>query len=300
MAYLFDRKTDNIDSIMAIDVNELQAAIEDISADVDAIVAFGLCQGRLTLESGVPVSTTEQSDKTTLYFTPFNGTYVDLYDGSSAWSREQFSELSLSLSGLTPSKPHDIFIYDNAGTLALSATEWTNYTTRATELTYQNGIYVLTGATNKRYIGTIYMDSGQKCQDTLTKAYVWNYYNQVRRRLYMTEATSHSYNGANRLWNNSETNNRLNFVSGISDIIMVNGTVRAKAGADGNYAFTYFYFDGSSFGYILGNYNAQIVMSGAGMNINHSSGYHYINVYEGSDHASSTFVSMYVYASNMR
>ena len=37
MAYTFTRKTDNVDKIMAVDVNELQAAIEDISADVDTM-----------------------------------------------------------------------------------------------------------------------------------------------------------------------------------------------------------------------------------------------------------------------
>jgi len=37
MAYTFTRKTDNVDKVMAVDVNELQAAIEDISADVDTM-----------------------------------------------------------------------------------------------------------------------------------------------------------------------------------------------------------------------------------------------------------------------
>lgn len=37
MAYTFTRKTDNVDKIMAVDVNELQAAIEDVSTDVDTM-----------------------------------------------------------------------------------------------------------------------------------------------------------------------------------------------------------------------------------------------------------------------
>ena len=37
MAYTFTRKTDNVDKILAVDVNELQAAIEDISTDVDTM-----------------------------------------------------------------------------------------------------------------------------------------------------------------------------------------------------------------------------------------------------------------------
>ena len=37
MAYTFTRKTDNVDKIMAVDVNKLQEAIEDISGDVDTM-----------------------------------------------------------------------------------------------------------------------------------------------------------------------------------------------------------------------------------------------------------------------
>jgi len=37
MTYTFTRKTDNVDKIMAVDVNELQAAIEDISEDVNTM-----------------------------------------------------------------------------------------------------------------------------------------------------------------------------------------------------------------------------------------------------------------------
>lgn len=37
MAYTFTRKTDNVNKIMAVDINELQAAIEDISTDIDTI-----------------------------------------------------------------------------------------------------------------------------------------------------------------------------------------------------------------------------------------------------------------------
>lgn len=37
MAYSFDRKTDNVNKVMAVDVNELQAAIETISATVDTM-----------------------------------------------------------------------------------------------------------------------------------------------------------------------------------------------------------------------------------------------------------------------
>ena len=175
-----------------------------------------ICQGRLTLETGVPVSTADQADKTNLYFTPYNGNLIDIYDGTDTWVQHTFTERTLAVGSLTASKPYDIVIYDNAGTLTLEGVVWTNATTRATALTTQDGVYVLTGATNKRYLGTIYIDSGQKCQDTISKRFVWNLYNQVPRRLFSFVDAEHTYNGNERLWNNSTTNNQLEIVTGIT------------------------------------------------------------------------------------
>ncbi|MFA5458174.1 MAG: LamG domain-containing protein, partial [Synergistaceae bacterium] len=105
----------------------------------DIIVDQSICQGRLTLTTGVPVTTSDVTAATTLYFTPYNGNLVGLYSGAS-WSVSAFSELSLSLSGYTANKNYDIWIYDNAGTLTLDSTIWTDDTTRATALTTQDGI----------------------------------------------------------------------------------------------------------------------------------------------------------------
>ena len=77
------------------------------------------CEGRLTLESGVAVSTTNQTAKTTVYFTPYIGTNISLYDGSD-WDIFTFGELSLSISGYTADTNYDIFVYDNSGTLTLN------------------------------------------------------------------------------------------------------------------------------------------------------------------------------------
>jgi hypothetical protein len=139
--------------------------------------------GRLTLESGEPVSTTNQIAKTTLYFTPYKGNQIALYDGT-AWGIHSFSELSLSLSGYTADTNYDIFIYDNSGTLTLESAAWTNNTTRATALVLQDGVYVKSGATTRRYIGTIRTtNTAGQCEDSQPKRFVWNYYNKVSRRL---------------------------------------------------------------------------------------------------------------------
>ncbi len=86
------------------------------------------CEGRLTLTSGTPVTTTDVTAATTLYFTPYNGSRISLYDGSSAWTLNSFSETSLSLSGLIKGVMYDIFGYLSGGTFTLEAVAWKKVT----------------------------------------------------------------------------------------------------------------------------------------------------------------------------
>jgi hypothetical protein len=173
--------------------------------------------GRLTLESGVPVSTTDQADKTTLYYTPYIGNKIALYNGST-WDIVTFAELSLNIAGFTASKPYDIFIYNNAGTPTLEGLIWTNATTRATALAYQDGKLIKTGAATRLYLGTIYMDAASKCQDTLLLRYVWNYYNRTSKVLKVTEATdSWNYTTATFRSANNSTANRVTCVIGVNE-----------------------------------------------------------------------------------
>lgn len=196
-------------------------------AALGCILDNGVCDGRLTLESGVPKSTTDQTAKTTIYFTPYRGSRIALYSGS-AWSLYTFSELSLSLSGLTASTNYDVFVYDNSGTLALSATAWTNATTRATDITLQNGVYVKSGSTTYRYVGT-FRTTGTAGQTELSfgktaaaggsypKCLLWNAQNRVRGVFQDRESTD-AWTYATVAWRqmNADTaaNNRFDFVSG--------------------------------------------------------------------------------------
>jgi hypothetical protein len=147
----------------------------------------------------VPVSTTDQADKTTLYYTPYVGNQIMLYDGSTAWDTITFTELSLNISAFTASKPYDIWAYNNAGTVTLDSTAWTNATTRATALAYQDGRLVKAGATTRLYLGTIYMDAASKCQVTTSKCFIKNYYNRVNKKLRAFETTN-SWNYTTATW----------------------------------------------------------------------------------------------------
>lgn len=180
------------------------------------------CEARLTLETGVAISTTDQTAKTTIYLTPYRGNVIALYDGSSAWEGHALTEISLSLSGFTADTNYDIFVYDNAGTLTLEAVAWTNATTRATALSTQNGVWVKSSATTRRYVGTIRTTgSTGQCEDSVAKRFVWNVQHRVHRKLKITDTTnSWTYNSATwRSWNNS-TANRVGIVVGLNEEIV--------------------------------------------------------------------------------
>jgi hypothetical protein len=173
----------------------------------------GICGGRLTTETGVPISTSDRTSQGTLYFTPYLHNLVGLYDGTS-WTLHTFTERSLSLS-MTSGVNYDVFIYDNAGTLTLELTAWTNDTTRATALVRQDGVYVKTGATTRLYLGTIRASGTNVTEDSLAKRFIWNCYNRASRPVRVLEATD-SWTYATASWRQARasTANQIALVCG--------------------------------------------------------------------------------------
>ncbi len=242
---MVDKKLTALDAIAAPDTADLIYVVDDPGGTPtekkatlnSGILGYMVNGGRLTLTTGVPVTTADVSGATTLYWTPYIGGWIGLYDGTN-WIVLPSTEKSLSLIGYTASKPYDIFGYNDSGTLALESLIWTDNTTRATALTTQDGILVKTGATTRRYLGTIYINAtGGQTEDTVMQRFVWNYYNRVLRRLYLTEETSHTYNSTTvRYWNNSSFN-RVELVRGVGeDVTNIAITGFLKTTVDGSYA----------------------------------------------------------------
>lgn len=205
-----------------------------LSASASSVTA--LCGGRLTATTGVPVTTGDVAGATSIYYTPYISNQIALYDGSSAWNVRTFTEITISLSGLTASRPYDIFAYDNAGTVTIETLVWTNATTRATALTTQDGVLVKTGATTRRYLGTVYINaSGGQTDDTFAKRYVWNYYHRAPRVMRVTESTDNwTYNTATIRQANASTANQIDLVVGVAeepvDVLVQGFGINATAG----------------------------------------------------------------------
>ncbi len=189
--------------------------------------------GRLTLTSGNPVTTTDVTAATTVYFTPYKGDFIDLYDGSSIWNRIVFSEISISVPATTNTM-YDVFCFNNSGTATLELTAWTDTKTRATALTTQNGVYVKTGATTRRYLGSFSTTaaSGQT-EDSKANRLLFNYYNRVLRALANATETTNSwaYSSSTLRQANGNAANCLNVNIGVSEDTI---TARVFAMAQGN------------------------------------------------------------------
>lgn len=159
-------------------------------------------QGRITLASGVTVMTTSQAGATTVYYTPFAGNMVPIYDGTDT-TPTVFTELSQATTDTTKSpaavaasKVYDLFVWDDSGTIRCTrGPAWTNDTTRGYTLTMVNGILLNTSsitngpaASRGTWVGTIKSNASSTIDFILGAAAsggtaavlnVWNAYNQV-------------------------------------------------------------------------------------------------------------------------
>jgi hypothetical protein len=197
------------------------AKVSNLNADqVDGyeginLLDIGNCQFRLTLTTNTPVTTADVLAAVTVFVTPVEGYQCAVYDGSASWLARTSTELSFSIAGFAANTNFDVWLYDNAGTLATETLAWSGDTTRATALTTQNGVLVKTGATTRRFVGTFRTTAviGQT-EDSAAKRFVFSQYHRARREMRVLEATnSWPYTTATTRQANGSTANQLAFVS---------------------------------------------------------------------------------------
>jgi hypothetical protein len=206
----------------------------DVSLLGGSAVRFNNPGGRLTTESGVPVSTADRTNQGTIYYTPFIHNNIVTWSGS-IWQAKIFSEISLALA-VTNGKNYDVFVNSSANALSLS-NAWTNDTTRADALGTQDGVSVLGSDPTKLWLGTIRASGtnvtadsgGGSLSQVGGKRFVWNAYNQVTRTVGVIDATpTWNYATATVRQANAASGNKVEYVTGFStDVIDV--TVHACA-----------------------------------------------------------------------
>lgn len=175
--------------------------------------------GRLTPTSGTPITTTDTSGATAVYYTPHVGALIPIYNGS-AFVPTSFSELTLRLvSAHSANAKYDVFVFNNSGAVTIvTGPAWTSATSRGTgagttELTTINGLLVnnvsMTGRNSSTtysidanvatYVGTITIaGSAGTTDDADSSRLIANYYNTVSRvyiRAYTSSDTWNRYEG---------------------------------------------------------------------------------------------------------
>ena len=206
--------------------------------------------GRLSIESGVPVSTSDQTGKTTVYYEAYIHGRVPVWNGVN-WSDIQAFGLSQALSNNTTSPAattannvYDLFVWDNGGTPTLSrGPAWSSATSRGTgagttELERVQGVYlnkvaITNGPAANRgtYVGTIATDASNQLNmmfapaaaagGTANRLDVWNMYNRVNVASLVRDSTD-TWDYGTATWRaaNNSNNNRVTFVCGLNEDIV--------------------------------------------------------------------------------
>lgn len=184
-------------------VSALAAAgsVGSLNGQTGALVSYFEPQGRLTLATATPVMTTTQSAKTTIFYTPYHGNMVPIYDGANmvptvvAEISVATTDTAKNPAAIGASKVNDWFIWNDAGTIRIShGPDWTNDTTRSagTALVMVNGIQLNNAsitngpaASRGTYVGTTRSNGSSQldfifgASNTAAFFGVWNTYNRV-------------------------------------------------------------------------------------------------------------------------
>lgn len=207
-------------------------------------------QGYLTVNSDPnnPVCNADFASQTAVYYTPFVGNQIPVYNGVS-FVTTTFTQLSLALTASQAANTlYDCFVFRNSGVLTLvTGPAWTTSTAGAgargtgastTQLSRLNGLWVntvqITGrngansytiaANTATYVGTIFIDSAAG-QVTCHRSWgqnrkfgVWNAYNRMNIAIRGGDSTaSWNYNTNTIRAANGSSNNKVTTLCGLPE-----------------------------------------------------------------------------------
>jgi hypothetical protein len=202
--------------------------------------------GRLTLTTAVPVLSANVSAAATVYYTPYIGNLVPIYDGT-RFLLTTFTELSNVLANSSSGKAgpaagaaaknYDLFVWNDAGTMRLTrGGAWNADTSRSAttenDLTRVNGVLlnlntITNGPAASRgtWVGTIRTDSGGATVTWHTGAVgttanlgVWNMFNRVDVGGFVADPTDNwTYAGGVFRAADGASTMRVSFVTGLAE-----------------------------------------------------------------------------------
>ena len=223
---------------------------------------------RLTLTTATPITTSDVTAATTIYLSPLTGNRITLLDANGIAGVYTTAEISIAVPNTT-STMYDVWVFANSGVPTLELLAWTNDTTRATAIARTNGIYTKSGDTTRRYIGSCRTTavSGQT-EDSVTKRYIWNYYNRSRRTLRAVDATATwTYTTASYRQANGASANQIDVVVGVAEpMLTVQINAMATNSTGGGTPFSVAIGQDSTTAAMAGQQIQEAITNGAGTN----------------------------------
>lgn len=214
------------------------AGVSSLNGQSGALINFFEPLGRVTISSGVPVMSSSVTNANSVYYTPYHGNIIPIYDGTNmiptvfAEISQLTTDTTKSPAAVAASKIYDIFVWNDAGTLrATRGPAWTNSTTRGYTLTMTNGILLNTlaitngpGALRGTWVGTIasnassfidYIFGGSASGGTAASLNVWNVYQRVSVATQVIDSgASYTYTSATIRQARGSAGNQIGFVLG--------------------------------------------------------------------------------------
>ncbi len=212
------------------------------------ILAARRTDGRLTNLSGAPVQTSSTAGATSIYYAPYIGNLVSIYNGTNLQAYQFTSSASDSV-GLTlalgsnwaANSAFDVFVTLVTGSPTLCTVPWTNTTTRATALAkydglwtngalatcrYSNAATTSMAANQGTYLGSFYTNGSTGTVDWklgssasgggAASLGVWNYYNRVTVTATVTDSeTRYTYASSTYRQAGGSAGNQVAFMVGV-------------------------------------------------------------------------------------
>ncbi len=211
-------------------------------------------QGRLTLTSGVAITTADVTGALIVYYTPAIGSLIPIYNGSS-FLLMSFAQLSNDTAQSSTGKAgpavvgnnliYDLFVWNDSGTLRLTrGPAWTTDKLRGTgvgttEIQLVNGVWTNVvaitngpGAGLGTLVGSVRSNGSAQLVDSKLFRWVSNIYNVALRPMFVIDTTaSWNYTTATFRQANATAANQLDFLQSV-------GGNPLSARVQGNYSNT--------------------------------------------------------------
>lgn len=177
--------------------------------------------GRLSLSSTTPVMSGDTISDT-IYYVPYSGDTVSIYDGKNWAATRLTGTVSLSIAALAANTVHDVFLGTDETSWSMTCVPWADDLNRNVELSRVDGIFVSPSDSSLRYVGTIRTNGAGQVEATEINYCIWNAYNQIKVEVSTRFYAPWGYQTP--VWTSygsSSTNGeaRVSFVTGLASVV---------------------------------------------------------------------------------